>query len=124
MFFGYVQFQGSWHRASSQELHSKQSIEAPDMQSPPAPTALPASSSRVSPVKSVLRPERLDSDEESFDTKPLVERSGGSDGIVTTLGSEWEPYRILRDQELAGEGRHLRREWAEGGASHGSPPAS
>ena len=27
--FGYVQFQGSWHRASSQELHSKQSIEAP-----------------------------------------------------------------------------------------------
>lgn len=110
MFFGYVQFQGSWHRASSQELHSKQSIEAPDMQSPPAPTALPASSSRVSPVKSVLRPERLDSDEESFDTKPLVRRSGGSDGIVTTLGSEWEPYRILRDQELAGEGRHLRRE--------------
>ena len=27
--FGYVQFQGSWHRASSQELHSKQSIGLP-----------------------------------------------------------------------------------------------
>ena len=27
--FGYVQFQGSWHLASSQELHSKQSIALP-----------------------------------------------------------------------------------------------
>ena len=27
--FGYVQFQGSWHLASSQELHSKQSIAVP-----------------------------------------------------------------------------------------------
>ena len=26
---GYVQFQGSWHRGSSQELHSKQSIVFP-----------------------------------------------------------------------------------------------
>jgi len=129
VFFGYVQFQGSWHRASSQELHSKQSIGLPDIQSPPAPRALPASRSRDSPVKSVLRLERLDSGEESFDTEPLMRRRWGSDGIVTTLGSKWGPLQEtlgegLREQQLLGEGVQLEEGVCRVPASHGSPAVS
>ena len=39
---------------------------------------------RHSPVKSVLRLDRLDSVEQSFDTEPLAGRSWGNSGIVTT----------------------------------------
>ena len=44
---------------------------------------------RHSPVKSVLRLDRLDSVEQSFDTEPLAGRSWGTSGIVTTYRDRW-----------------------------------
>ena len=81
------------------------------------------------PVKSVLRLERLDSGEESFDTEPLMGRRWGSDGIVTTLGTKWGPLQEtlgegLREQQLLGEGVQLEEGVCRVPASHGSPAVS
>ena len=67
-----------------------------------------------------MRPERLDSDEESFDTKPLVERSGDSDGIVTTLGSEWGPLQDIEGSGAGWGGARLEEGVSRVRASHGS----
>ena len=81
---------------------------------------------RHSPVKSVLRLDRLDSVEQSFDTEPLAGRSWGTSGIVTTYRDRWrvEGLAMATLEMILGEVYYEEQGVSLAPASHGSPAVS